>query len=76
MSIPTSVFLRERNQTGVDMAKRVTSEEIVEMNRLYQQIGNYADVAKIVGRSASTVARYVKLSRTPQIVREVFKESI
>lgn len=58
------------------MAKRVTPEEIVEMNRLYNQYGNYAEVGRRVGRSGSTVARYIKLKGTPNIVKHTFKEVV
>ena len=58
------------------MARRVTPEEIVEMNRLYNKYGNFAQVGREIGRSGSTVARYVKLSGTPQIVAHTFKEVV
>ena len=51
------------------MAKRVTPEEIVEMHRLYARLGNYAAVGRELGRSGSTVAKYIKMSGTPQSVR-------
>lgn len=58
------------------MAKRVTAEEIVEMHRLYAKLGNYAAVGRKMGRSGSTVARYVKLNNTPAIVAHTFKEVV
>lgn len=58
------------------MAKRITPEEIVEMNRLYNQYGNYAEVGRQMGRSGSTVAKYVKLNGTPNIVKHTFKEVV
>ena len=58
------------------MAKRVTSQEIIEMNRLYAEIGNYAEVGRRLGRSDSTVAKYIKLAGTPQIVKHTFKEVV
>jgi hypothetical protein len=42
------------------MAKTVTSEQIIEINELYKEIGVYAEVARRVGLSASTVRKYVK----------------
>lgn len=56
------------------MAKRVTPEEIVEMHRLYAKYGNYAEVGRQIGRSGSTVAKYIKMKGTPQIVVHTFKE--
>lgn len=58
------------------MARRVTPQEIVEMNRLYAEIGNYAEVGRRLGRSDSTVAKYIKLAGTPQIVKHTFKEVV
>ncbi len=51
------------------MAKRVTPEEIVEMHRLYAKYGNYAEVGRQIGRSSSTVAKYVKMEGVPQSIR-------
>ena len=58
------------------MAKRVTAEEIVEMHRLYAKYGNYAEVGRKIGRSGSTVAKYVNLKDTPAIVAHTFKEIV
>lgn len=58
------------------MARRVTPQEIVEMNRLYAALGSYAAVGRKLGRSGSTVARYIKLAGTPKIVKHTFKEVI
>lgn len=57
-------------------AARVTPEEIVEMHRLYAKLGNYAAVGREVGRSGSTVARYIKMKGTPQIVKHTFAEIV
>lgn len=51
------------------MAKRVTPEEIVEMHRLYAKYGNYAAVGREIGRSGSTVAKYVQMKGVPQSIR-------
>lgn len=58
------------------MARRVTPQEIVEMNRLYAELGSYAAVGRKIGRSGSTIARYVKLEGTPRIVKHTFKEVV
>ena len=58
------------------MARRVTPQEIVEMNRLYAEHGTYAAVGRRIGRSASTVARYIQLKGTPKIVKHTFKEVV
>ena len=42
-------------------APRVTPQEIVEMHRLYAKLGTYAAVGREIGRSGSTVAKYIKL---------------
>ena len=51
------------------MAKRVTPEEIVEMHRLYARLGNYAAVGREIGRSGSTVAKYIKMKNVPQSIK-------
>ena len=58
------------------MAKRVTNEEIIEMHRLYEKYGNYTSVAREIGRSPSTVAHYIKLTATPNVVVQMFKETV
>lgn len=50
-------------------APRVTPEEIVEMHRLYARLGSYAAVGREIGRSGSTVAKYVKMNGVPQNIR-------
>nr|WP_275957992.1 helix-turn-helix domain-containing protein [Pseudoflavonifractor phocaeensis] len=57
-------------------ASRVTPEEIVEMYRLYAKLGNYAAVGREMGRSGSTVARYIKMNGTPPIVKHTFSEIV
>lgn len=58
------------------MAKRVTPAEIVEMTRLYNEYGNYAEVGRRMKRSGSTVAKYIKLEGVPKIVKHTFKEVV
>lgn len=58
------------------MAKRVTPAEIIEMNRLYNELNNFAEVGRRMGRSGSTVAKYIKLDGTPKIVKHTFKEIV
>lgn len=57
-------------------ATRVTPEEIVEMHRLYAKLGNYAAVGREMGRSGSTVARYINMKGTPKIVKHTFAEVV
>lgn len=58
------------------MAARVTPAEIVEMQRLYNELGNYAAVGRKMNRSGSTFARYIKMKGTPAIVAHTFKEVV
>jgi len=51
------------------MASRITPEEIVEMHRLYALLGTYAAVGRKLGRSGSTVAKYVKMEGIPRNIR-------
>lgn len=39
---------------------RVTPEEVKKIYQLYKKHGSYAEVARLIGRSPSTVARYIK----------------
>ena len=57
-------------------AKRVTPEEIVEMHRLYAKYGNYAAVGRALGRSGTTVSKYINLRGTPDILKHTFKEIV
>ena len=58
------------------MTKRVTPEEIVEMHRLYAKYGNFAAVGREIGRSGSTVAKYIRMKGTLEIVKHTFKEVV
>ena len=53
------------------MAKQthVTPEEIVEMHHLYDKLGTYAAVGRELGRSASTVAKYIKMDGVSQNIK-------
>ena len=46
-------------------AKHVTPEEIVNMISVYNRYGTYEAVAKEVGRSGSTVSKYVQMKGVP-----------
>ena len=50
-------------------ARHVTPQEIVQMHKLYAQLGNYAAVGREMGRSASTVSKYVQMKGVPLNVR-------
>lgn len=53
--------------------KRVTNEDILQINSLYFQYKNYAEVARQTGFAASTVKKYVdknwKPVKTENIIR-------
>ena len=46
-------------------AKHVTPEEIVNMIMLHKRLGTYEAVAHEVGRSGSTVSKYVQMKGVP-----------
>ena len=50
-------------------AKHVTPEEIVLMHQLYAKYGTYAAVGRKIGRSGSTVAKYIKMNGVPKAVQ-------
>lgn len=55
-------------------APRVTPQEVVRMQQLYAELGNYAAVGRKMGRSGSTVAKYVKMEGVPQSIRIAVQE--
>lgn len=50
-------------------ATHIAPREIVEMQRLYRELGTYAAVAKKIGRSASSVSKYVQMKGVPNNIR-------
>lgn len=50
-------------------APRITPEEIITMQRLYRQLGTNAAVAREIGRSASSVSKYVQMKGVPDNIR-------
>lgn len=50
-------------------APRVSPTEIVEMQRLYHELGTYTAVARRMKRSPETVSRYVQMKGVPRNIR-------
>ena len=50
-------------------ARHITPQEVVEMHRLYKELGTYAAVAEKIGRSASSVSRYIQMKNVPLAIR-------
>ena len=50
-------------------ARHITPEEVIEMQRLYRVHGTYAAVAREIGRSASSVSKYVQMIGVPRNIR-------
>ena len=50
-------------------APRVTPQEVIKMQQLYRELGNYAAVGRKLNRSGSTVAKYIKMQGVPQSIR-------
>ena len=50
-------------------ARHITPQEVVEMHRLYKELGTYAAVADKIGRSASSVSRYLQMKNVPLAIR-------
>ena len=50
-------------------AKHVTPEEIVKMISLYNKYGTYEAVGREIGRSGSTVSKYVQMRGVPQNIQ-------
>lgn len=52
-------------------ATHVTPQEVVEMHRLYKQLGTYVAVGQKMNppRAASTVAKFIKMENVPSAMR-------
>lgn len=50
-------------------AKHISPAEIVEMQRLYRELGTYVAVARKMGRSPSSVSKYVQMKDVPRNIR-------
>lgn len=55
------------------MAKRVTVDDIRQMNDIYYVCKSYAEVARQTGWSASTVAKYINKDYQPIILADIKK---
>jgi hypothetical protein len=54
--------------------KRITPQEVKEFHRLYAIHGTYAEVARITGRSASSVKRYVGGESVKSLAKAAYTE--
>ena len=50
-------------------AKQLSPVEIVEMQRLYRELGTFTTVAREMGRSPSAVSKYVQMKDVPRNIR-------
>lgn len=50
-------------------ASKVSPEEIVKMHKLYAKYGSYAAVGREIGRSGSTVSKYIQMIGVPQNIQ-------
>lgn len=71
MITPTSAWLQVTSLSAKssNMAPRVTPAEVIQMQQLYRELGNYEAVGRKLDRSGSTVAKYVKMQGVPQAIR-------
>lgn len=53
--------------------KRVATEDILQMNSLYFQYKNFAEVARQTGSSASTVRKYVDVNWKPVVSENIIR---
>lgn len=58
------------------MSKPVTPEEVKEFFRLYEKYGSYAEVARISGRSASTIGKYIRMAGMTKTHRHAVEQTI
>lgn len=57
-------------------APRITPAEFEQMHKLYNELGNAAEVARRMGRGASTVRKYINMKDCPALVRHTTKKLI
>ncbi len=50
-------------------APRVSPQEVIQMQRLYKELGTFAAVARATGRSASSVSKFVQMKGVPNSIR-------
>lgn len=58
------------------LAKRITDEQIEQINKAYLECGTYSGAAKIVGVSPSTVKKYIIPDYSEEPIIIVNKEKI
>ncbi len=58
------------------MAIRVAPPEIVEMHRLYDELGSAAEVARRMKRSVTTVRRYLQMEDCPEDLQYTAEELV
>ena len=58
------------------MSKPVSPEEVKEFFRLYEKHGSYAEVARITGRSASTIGKYIRMAGMTKAHRHAVGQTI
>lgn len=58
------------------MSKPVTPDEAKEFYRLYEKHGSYAEVARITGRSASTIGKYIRMAGMNKAHRHAVEQTM
>lgn len=58
------------------MAKRVTSAELEEMFRLYDELGTYKAVADKLNRDPSTVSKHIRMKGSPPVTVHTMKRLV
>lgn len=58
------------------MAKSVSPEEVKEFHRLYEKHGGYAEVARITGRSTSTIEKYIRMAGMTKAHRHAAEQTL
>jgi len=56
--------------------RRVSPDEVKEFYRLYEKHGSFAEVARITGRSASTIGRYLNKKGIPKPLQHAIDQTI
>ena len=64
------------SKTTKPQRKRVSPAEAIEFYRLFEKYGSYAEVARITGRSASTIGRYISGKGIPNALQHAIDQTI
>ena len=67
---------RQGRKEGLMNGGKSNARGNVRIHQLCAKYGNFTAVARAVGQSGSTVAKYIRMKGTPPIVKHTFEEVV